>query len=81
MGAEVQTKVKRYFKDRSFGFLDNGGGPDIFVSKKELTNCQYLKPGVSVEFECFIENDKLVAKKVKLLNRPSDSQPIHYVMT
>ncbi|MEC8428828.1 MAG: cold shock domain-containing protein [Pseudomonadota bacterium] len=63
----MQTTVKKWFKDKNYGFLSNGNGPDIMVRKSNLENCQYLKPGVTVEFECHAEEKGLVAKKVKLL--------------
>jgi len=63
----LQTIVKKWFRDKETGFLDNGGGTDIMVSKQDLVNCQFLKPGANVEFECHAGTQGLVAKKVKLL--------------
>ena len=63
----MQTVVKKWFRDKDSGFLDNGGGTDIMVSKGDLVNCQFLKVGASVEFECHIGPQGLVARKVKLL--------------
>ncbi|GAA5316094.1 MAG: hypothetical protein AseanaTS_12990 [Candidatus Pelagadaptatus aseana] len=63
----MQTTVKKWFKDKNYGFLSNGNGPDIMVRKANLENCQYLKPGVTVEFECHADDKGLVAKKVKLM--------------
>ena len=37
------------------------------VSKPDLVNCEYLKVGVTVEFECHSGKQGLIAKKVKLL--------------
>ena len=51
------------------GFLDNRGGPDIMVSKADLVDCQFLKVGALVQFECHLGKKGLVAKKVKLLNK------------
>lgn len=65
----MQTSVKKWFRDKDTGFLDNKGGPDIMVSKKDLIDCQFLKVGVLVEFECHLGEKGLVAKKVKLLGR------------
>ena len=62
----MQTVVKKWFRDKDYGFLDNGSGPDIKVGKADLLNCQFLKVGVSVEFECHTSKQGLVAKKVKL---------------
>ena len=71
----MQTTVKKWFKDKGFGFLANGEGPDIMVRKANLENCQYLKPGVIVEFECHVDEKGLIAKKVRLQpkNRQGDS--------
>jgi len=62
----LQTVVKKWFRDKESGFLDNGGGPDIMVRKADLTNCQFLKVGATVEFECHAGKQGLVAKNVKL---------------
>ena len=63
----LQTTVKKWFRDKDSGFLDNGNGPDIMVSKPDLVNCEYLIVGVMVEFECHSDKRGLIAKKVKLL--------------
>jgi len=65
----LQTVVKKWFRDRDSGFLDNGGGPDIMVRKADLVNCQFLKVGVTVEFECHPDKRGLVAKKVKIMHQ------------
>lgn len=65
----MQTVVKKWFRDKESGFLDNGGGADIMVRKADLINCQFLKVGVTVEFECHSDKRGLIAKKVKLLNQ------------
>ena len=62
----MQTIVKKWFRDKDSGFLDNGSGPDIMVRKADLVNCQFLKVGATVEFECHPDKKGLVAKKVKL---------------
>lgn len=62
----MQTVVRKWYRDKDSGILDNGGGPDIRVFKADLVNCQYLKPGATVEFECHSGERGLVAKKVKL---------------
>ena len=64
----MQTVVKKWFRDKSSGFLDNEGGPNIMVRKDDLVNCQFLKVGAIVEFECHIDNHGLIAKKVKLFH-------------
>ncbi|EPJ44847.1 MAG: hypothetical protein OFPII_31260 [Osedax symbiont Rs1] len=63
----MQTVVKKWFRDKESGFLENGSAKDIIVYKADLLNCQFLKVGVSVEFECHVDKRGLVAKKVKLL--------------
>jgi len=71
----LQTVVKKWFRDKDYGFLDNGGGSDIRVSKADLVNCQFLKVGANVEFECHADKQGLIAKKVKLLpQKKSNSQ-------
>lgn len=65
----MQTVVKKWFRDKDFGFLENGNGPDIMVRKADLVNCQFLKIGVAVEFECHIEKRGLTAKRVKILGQ------------
>ncbi len=65
----LQTTVKKWFRDKNSGFLDNGNGPDIMVTKADLVNCDFLKVGVMVEFECHPDKRGLVAKKVKLLQQ------------
>ena len=65
----MQTTVKKWFRDKDFGFLNNGGGPDIVVRKADLVKCQFLKIGATVEFECHTDKQGLVAKKVALSNK------------
>jgi cold shock CspA family protein len=72
----LQTAVKKWFRDKECGFLDNGNGPDIMVRKADLINCDFLKVGVIVEFECHLEKQKLIAKKVKLSNRKHSQQGV-----
>ena len=62
----MQTTVKKWFRDKEYGFLANGNGPDIMVRKADLLNCQFLRIGVTVEFECHVDKTKLIAKNVKL---------------
>lgn len=62
----METVVKKWFRDKESGFLENGGGGDILVRKADLVGCQFLKVGVTVEFECHRHKDGLIAKKVKL---------------
>ena len=62
----MQTVVKKWFRDKDSGFLDNGGGPDIMVRKADLINCQFLKVGATVDFECHFEEQELIARKVRL---------------
>jgi len=65
----LQTVVKKWFRDKDSGFLDNGSGPDIMVNKDDLVNCQFLKVGATVEFECHSDTRGLIAKKVKLVQQ------------
>ena len=75
----MQTTVKKWFRDKNSGFLDNKGGPDIAVNKADLVNCQFLKVGATVEFECHIDKQRLVAKNVKLSHqkKPNNQQGGH----
>jgi len=68
----LQTQVKKWFQDKEYGFLENGREPDIMVRKTELIKCSYLKVSSIVEFECHIEDQGLIAKKVSLL--PNDHE-------
>lgn len=71
----MQTTVKKWFRDKDFGFLENGSGPDIKVRKADLVNCQFLKIGVTVEFECHPDKQGLIGKKVKLLGQSKLKKP------
>ncbi len=73
----MQTVVKKWFRDKESGFLDNGGGPDIMVRKADLLNCQFLKVGVTVEFECHPGKQGLMAKKVKLTHQNKSNGQNH----
>ncbi len=70
----MQTLVKKWFKDKGYGFLQNGTGSDIMVRKAELINCTYLKVNSMVEFECHIDNQGLIAKKVRLSRKKNNLQ-------
>lgn len=63
----MQAVVKKWFREKDYGFLDNGSGPDIMVRKSDLVRCQFLKAGTSVEFECHPDNGGLIAKNVRLV--------------
>jgi cold shock CspA family protein len=73
----LQTVVKKWFRDKESGFLENGTGKDIIVYKSDLLNCQFLKVGVTVEFECHVDKRGLVAKKVKLLAQNKNGHGRH----
>lgn len=62
----MKTVVKKWFRDKNSGFLDNGEGSDILVRKEDLIGCAFLKVGASVEFECHQGKKGLIAKKVSL---------------
>ena len=83
----MKSTVKKYFRDKGYGFIKNGNGRDVYVNQNELNNCKFLRPGVEVEFECHIVSNKLVAKQVRLIHsnkrqqqQPRYEQP-HFVMT
>lgn len=73
----MQTIVKKWFREKDYGFLDNGSGPDIKVCKADLVNCQYLKVGSTVEFECHMDKQGLVARKVSLSRAESQKSRQH----
>lgn len=84
----MQTVVKKWFRNKGSGFLDNGGGSDILVRKEDLVGCTFLKVGAIVEFECHLGKQGLIAKKVSLFkqknlnNRNKNTKEIRYgVMT
>lgn len=70
----MQTTVKKWFRDNRFGFLDNGDGPDIHVSFSDLSQCEFLKIGAIVTFDCHMNEKGLFAKNVTLV-RSSTQQP------
>jgi len=70
----LQSVVKKWFRDKDYGFIDNGSGPDIMVRKSDLVNCQFLKVGSTVEFECHPDNRGLIAKKVHFKRQRNDGQ-------
>ncbi len=70
----MQTVVKKWFRDKDYGYLDNGGASDIIVRKADLIGCQFLKVGVTVEFECHQEKKGLVAKKVKIKKKQKNKK-------
>lgn len=69
----METVVKKWFRDKNSGYLDNGGGADILVHKADLIGCQFLKVGATVEFECHLNGDVLIAKKVKLSKKKKNT--------
>ncbi len=71
----MQTLVKKWFRDKASGLLENGSGPGIVVRKTDLVNCQFLKVGATVQFECHPDKQGLIAKKVKLLGQNKSNNP------
>ncbi|MDH3326611.1 MAG: cold shock domain-containing protein [Gammaproteobacteria bacterium] len=65
----MKATVKKWFRDKEYGIIENGSGPEIVVRKVDLIRCQYLKVGAEVEFECHLDDKKLIAKKVTLIHR------------
>ena len=70
----MQAVVKKWFREKEYGFLDNGSGPDIMIRKSDLVRCQFLKAGTIVEFECHPDKGALIAKNVKLIRQNSGGQ-------
>ena len=70
----MQTVVKKWYQDKESGFLDNEDGPDIVVRKADLVNCNFLKVGATVKFECHSDKRGLIAKKVRLSNQKRSQQ-------
>ena len=71
----MQTVVRKWFRDKASGLLENGSGPNIIVRKIDLINCQFLKVGATVQFECHLDKQGLIAKKVKLLGQNKSNKP------
>ncbi len=70
----MQAIVKNWIQDKNYGFLDNGSGPDILVLKSELIGCHYLKGGAHVEFECHMDKNNLIARKVRLVRKNAENR-------
>ena len=70
----MQAVVKKWLREKEYGFLDNGSGPDIMVRKSDLIRCQYLKAGTTVEFECHPDKEGLIAKNVSLVRQQAKEQ-------
>ena len=70
----MQAVVKKWIREKDYGFLDNGSGPDIMIRKSDLIRCQYLKAGTTVEFECHPDKEGLIAKKVSLVRQKTGGQ-------
>lgn len=84
----MQTVVKKWFRDKDTGFLDNGAGSDILVRKDDLIGCTFLRIGATVNFECHLGKHGLIAKKVSLFkqknvnNKKKDKKNFYFgVMT
>ncbi|HDY90488.1 MAG TPA: cold shock domain-containing protein [bacterium] len=69
----MNTTVKKWFSDKSFGFLANGNAQDIFVRKHNLIDCEFLRPGTEVSFECHPNKKGLEARNVKI-ERPANTK-------
>lgn len=65
----LQSVVKKWFRDKDYGFIENGQGPDVYVHKTSLANCQFLRQGVTVEFDCFPDKTGLKAKNVRVVRQ------------
>lgn len=70
----MQSVVKKWLREKEYGSLENGSGPEIMVRKEDLINSQYLKVGAVVEFECHLDNRSLIARKVKLVRQNKKRQ-------
>lgn len=61
----MQTTVKWFNTIKGYGFLENGAGPDIYVNAKELPQGFVPQTGDTVDFECHVFDQKLVARNVQ----------------
>lgn len=61
----MQTTVKWFNASKGYGFLENGAGPDIYVNVKELPHGFVPQTGDTVDFECHVFDQKLVARNVQ----------------
>lgn len=61
--------MKAWYSDKGYGFLINGspGSRDILVHSSELKNCEFLKAGREVDFDCDCNEKGLIAKNVFLV--------------
>lgn len=75
-GEIFQAVVKKWFREKEYGFLDNGAGSDIMIRKIDLVRCQFLKVGTTVEFECHPDKGGLIAKNVRLIRQSSGEQKV-----
>lgn len=71
----MQSVVKKWFRDKNSGLLDNGRGPAILVRKADLVDCHFLKVGATVEFECHPDKQGLIARKVKISKQNTANGP------
>lgn len=74
----MRTTVKKWFSDKGYGFLNNGSeaSQDILVHASELKNCEFLKVGRIVEFDCDFNEKGLIARNVHLVHEDIKQKPV-----
>lgn len=70
--ARTTGKVKWFSQEKGFGFLEQEGGPDVFVHHSAIQGSGFktLDEGEEVEFDVIEEPKGLKAQNVVRLNAP-----------
>jgi CspA family cold shock protein len=70
--ARVTGKVKWFSQEKGYGFLEQEGGPDVFVHHSAIQGSGFktLNEGESVEFDVIEEPKGLKAQNVVRLDAP-----------
>jgi CspA family cold shock protein len=67
----AKGKVKWFSEDKGYGFIEQEGGPDVFVHHTALEGTRSLREGEAVEFDVIQEPKGLKAQNVVRLDEPS----------